>query len=157
VRDDQAASCGDPKYRLLGYANEWAMRELPEDAERWWSREKIVDEVVRVGFEGMQTPVDWTKVVRSAGLRFCVAGRANTPAELHAVAANTVQMGHCLTFLITVWTCSRLGGLSNGMNPLGGKMATLLFYGELVNFNGGENPLRAQLFERTYGRSPSRP
>jgi hypothetical protein len=27
-----------PRRRLLVYANEWAMRELPKDAERWWSR-----------------------------------------------------------------------------------------------------------------------
>jgi hypothetical protein len=82
-----------PQCRLLVYANEWAMRELPKDAERWWSREEIFDEVVRAGFEGMQAPVDWAEAVRAAGLRFCAAGRANTPAEVHAMAARARDCG----------------------------------------------------------------
>ena len=53
--------------RLLVYANEWAMRELPKDGERWWSRKEILNEVVRAGFEGMQAPPDWADAVRGAG------------------------------------------------------------------------------------------
>ena len=79
--------------RLLVYANEWAMRELPKDGERWWSRKEILNEVVRAGFEGMQAPPDWADAVRGAGLRFCVYGRANTPEEVRQMAASARDCG----------------------------------------------------------------
>lgn len=78
---------------LLVYANEWAMRELPKDAERRWSREEIFNEVVRAGFEGMQAPPDWADAVRGAGLRFCVYARANTPEEVRKMAAGARDCG----------------------------------------------------------------
>lgn len=79
--------------RLLVYANEWAMRELPKDAERFWLREEILREISKAGFDGMQAPAEWGDAVRAAGLRFCTNDKANTPAEVHQAAAKVRDCG----------------------------------------------------------------
>lgn len=89
--------------RLLIYGSEWAMRELPKDAERFWSREEILQEISRAGFDGMQAPLEWAQPVRDAGLRFCTSGRANTPAEIRELVAKASDCGADFATLHLGW------------------------------------------------------
>jgi sugar phosphate isomerase/epimerase len=73
--------------RLVIYGNDWAMKELPKDANAFWTRDQILVECRAAGFEGFQAPLDWRKDVEAAGFRFATYSRVNTATEIWDFAA----------------------------------------------------------------------